>query len=211
MKNNIEFKSLTNIKTTISTLKIIVVCLIIGCSVVSIGAVIMAFNYAEAQRQNIYVLDQGKSLILGLSQDVNLNQEALIERSVRSFHEYFFTFNPSKESIDYHMNYALRLADKSAYNIYNRLIENQYYNEMIAARASQEIRIDSVVLNLQVTPLRATTYGKTYISRTSNITERRIVTSCAIRRTARDSDNPYGYMLEKIEIIDNQDIQTYAK
>lgn len=211
MNNNIEFKSLNNIKSAISILKTTVIIVVIACALTTTASVFWAFNYAENQRQKIYVLDDGKSLILGLAQDVNMNQEDLMNQAVRSFHEYFFTFNPSKESIEYHSNRALRLADKSAHNLFNRLVESQYYNEMVSARASQEIRIDSIVLNMNVTPIQAMTFGKTYISRTSNITQRSIITKCNIRMTPRDSENPFGYMLEKIEIIDNSDIATYEK
>jgi conjugative transposon TraK protein len=206
-----DFKSLVNIKSSVSILKWVMIAVIVVSSITTVIAVKMSYDFAEAQRQKIYVLDEGKSLILALAQDANLNQEALIKASVKYFHESFFSFGASKESINYHTEKALKVADRSGYNLYNNLVESNFYNEMISAKVTEEIRIDSIVINVNSYPYSAFTYAKLYLSRTSSITERNLITKCNIRRTPRDDDNPYGYMLEAIEVIANEDIRTVSK
>ena len=39
------------------------------CAVVTVAAVWMSYSFAERQRQKIYVLDNGRSLMVALSQD----------------------------------------------------------------------------------------------------------------------------------------------
>ena len=57
---------------------------------------ITAFSYAEQQRQKIYVLDQGKSLLLALQTDAIMNKELEIKDHVSRFHELMFTLSPQK-------------------------------------------------------------------------------------------------------------------
>ena len=46
------------------------------CAVVVSVALVMVFNFAEKQREKIYVLDNGKSLMLALLQDMSQNRPA---------------------------------------------------------------------------------------------------------------------------------------
>ena len=64
-----EFKSLKNIETSFRQIRLFCIVLVIGCAVVAICSVVFAFRFAEKQREKIYVLDGGKSLMLALSQD----------------------------------------------------------------------------------------------------------------------------------------------
>ena len=44
------------------------------CALVSVFSVVASFRFAEKQREKIYVLDGGKSLMLALSQDLSQNR-----------------------------------------------------------------------------------------------------------------------------------------
>ena len=71
-------------------------------------------------KTKIYVLDQGKSLMLALQQDVAQARPAEAKAHIRRFHELFFTNSPSKQQIDYNISEALNLADNSAVVYYNK-------------------------------------------------------------------------------------------
>ena len=71
-----EFKSLKNIETSFRQIRLFCIVLVIGCAVVAICSVVFAFRFAEKQREKIYVLDGGKSLMLALSQDLSQNRPA---------------------------------------------------------------------------------------------------------------------------------------
>ena len=92
-----ELKSLINIESAFKLSKGITFATILMCIVISCTAIFLSFQYAEEQRQKIYVLDNGKSLILALQQDVQMNREAEIKSHVKRFHELFFTLTPNQE------------------------------------------------------------------------------------------------------------------
>jgi conjugative transposon TraK protein len=89
-----------------------------------------AYNFAEAQRQKIYVLDGGKSLMLALSQDLSQNRPVEAREHVKRFHELFFTLSPDKNAIESNIRRALFLVDKSAFGYYKDLQEKGYYNRI---------------------------------------------------------------------------------
>ena len=113
-----EFKSLKNIETSFRQIRLFGIVYTVACALVVVCSVVCAFRFAEAQRQKIYVLDGGKSLMLALSQDLSQNRPAEAREHVRRFHELFFTLSPEKSAIEHNVKRALLLADKSAYNYY---------------------------------------------------------------------------------------------
>ena len=113
-----EFKSLKNIETSFRQIRLFGIIYTAACALVVVCSVVCAFRFAEAQRQKIYVLDGGKSLMLALSQDLSQNRPAEAKEHVRRFHELFFTLSPEKSAIEHNVKRALLLADKSAYNYY---------------------------------------------------------------------------------------------
>ena len=46
----------------------------------------MSYSFAERQRQKIYVLDNGRSLMVALSQDLAQNRPVEAREHVRRFH-----------------------------------------------------------------------------------------------------------------------------
>ena len=85
-----EFKSLTNIETSFRQIRLFALVFICLCALVTGFAVWNSYSFAEKQRQKIYVLDNGKSLMLALSQDMAQNRPVEAKSHVRRFHELFF-------------------------------------------------------------------------------------------------------------------------
>ena len=71
-----EFKSLTNIETSFRQIRLFALVFICLCALVTGFAVWNSYSFAEKQRQKIYVLDNGKSLMLALSQDMAQSEVA---------------------------------------------------------------------------------------------------------------------------------------
>ena len=90
---------------------------------ITVWSVWSSYRFAERQREKIYVLDNGKSLMLALSQDLSQNRPAEAREHVRRFHELFFTLSPEKSAIEHNVKRALLLADKSVYNYYSDFAE----------------------------------------------------------------------------------------
>ena len=147
-----EFKSLKNIETSFKQLRIFGIVFLCMCTLVTGYSVYSAYGFAEAQRRKIYVLDDGKSLMLALSQDLSQNRPVEAREHVRRFHELFFTLSPDKSAIESNIGRALLLSDRSAFNYYKDLSEKGYYNRIISGNINQMIQIDSIVCNLNVYP-----------------------------------------------------------
>lgn len=202
-----EFKSLKNIESSFKQLRIFGIIFLCLCAAVAGYSVWSAYDFAEAQRQKIYVLDNGKSLMLALSQDLSQNRPVEAREHVRRFHELFFTLSPDKSAIESNIGRALQLSDKSAFNYYKDLSEKGYYNRIISGNINQTIQIDSVNCNLDVYPYQVATYARQMIIRESNITERSLVTTCKLLNSVRSENNPHGFTIEAFEIRENKDLR----
>ncbi|MCD7969104.1 MAG: conjugative transposon protein TraK [Alistipes sp.] len=206
-----EFKSLKNITDTVKGLKIFVGIAIGAAVVISCWSMWQALSFAESQRQKIYVLDEGKSLMVALSQDLNQNRPVEAKEHLRRFHQLFFACSPDKSAIEDNINRALIMADQSAMNYYKLLLEKGFYNRIIAENVNQLVAVDSISLNLEHYPYTATTYARQKILRQSTVTERNLITTCKLINTLRSDNNPQGFMIENLLIIDNKDIATYDR
>ena len=91
-----EFKSLTNIETSFRQIRLFALVFICLCALVTGFAVWNSYSFAEKQRQKIYVLDNGKSLMLALSQDMAQNRPVEAKSHVRRFHELSSRYHPTR-------------------------------------------------------------------------------------------------------------------
>lgn len=203
-----EFKSLKNIETSFKQIRIIAIVFVVLCAGITGYAVWNSYDFAEAQRQKIYVLDDGKSLMLALSQDLSQNRPVEAREHIKRFHELFFTLSPDKSAIESNVNRALFLVDKSAFRYYQDMSEKGYYNRIVSGNINQIIQIDSVECNFDVYPYKAVTHARQMIIRASNVTERSLVTRCDLINSVRSDNNPHGFTMERFEIIENRDLRT---
>ena len=206
-----EFKSLKNIETSFRQIRLFGIVFLCLCALVSVFSVVASFRFAEKQREKIYVLDGGKSLMLALSQDLSQNRPVEAREHIRRFHELFFTLSPHRAAIESNINRALFLVDKSAFAYYQDMQEKGYYNRVVSGNISQRIEVDSVVCDFNAYPYRAVTYATQKIIRQSNVTERSLVTTCRLLNASRSDDNPNGFTIEGFTIIENKDLQTIKR
>ncbi|MFA7135772.1 MAG: conjugative transposon protein TraK [Bacteroidales bacterium] len=202
-----EFKSLRNIESSFRQIRLFTIVFVALCAAVTGYALWNSYSFAEAQRQKIYVLDGGKSLMLALSQDLSQNRPVEAREHVKRFHELFFTLSPDKSAIESNINRAFFLVDKSAFRYYQDMQEKGYYNRIVSGNINQSIQIDSISCNFEVYPYKVVTYAKQMIIRASNVTERNLITRCDLINSLRSDHNPHGFMMERFEIIDNKDLR----
>ncbi|MBL7972500.1 MAG: conjugative transposon protein TraK [Prolixibacteraceae bacterium] len=202
-----EFKSLKNIESSFRQIRFFAMVFVILCAVIVCYALWNSYSFAEAQRQKIYVLDGGKSLLLALSQDLSQNRQVESRDHVKRFNELFFTLSPDKDAIESNIQRALFLVDKSAFAYYKDLTEKGYYNRIISGNINQTIAVDSVVCNFDHYPYRVAAYARQMIIRESNVTERSLVTRCNLINSVRSDNNPHGFIMENFEVIENRDLR----
>jgi conjugative transposon TraK protein len=192
---------------TVYVLLIISVALVAGSGYIFT----LSVKLVERSKQKIYVLDNGKSLLVALREDISGNRDAEARDHVKRFHELFFTLEPDKAYIENNIKEALYLADRSAMEQYQSFKENNVYNQVIASDISMTLQTDSIQLDFSGYPYRFTYYGKQKIVRTSNITIRNLETSGFLRNISRTDNNPHGFMMEGWRIVENSDLETIRR
>jgi len=202
-----EFKSLKNIETSFKQIRFFGIVFVCLCTVIVCYSLWSSYKFAEQQRQKIYVLDGGKSLMLALSQDLSQNRPVEAREHVKRFHELFFTLSPDKKAIESNIRRALFLVDKSAFGYYKDLTEKGYYNRIISGNINQNLQVDSISCNFDSYPYKVVTYARQLIIRESNITERSLVTHCNLINAVRSDNNPHGFIMENYEIVENRDLR----
>jgi len=60
-------------------------------------------------------------------------------------------------------------------------------------------------------PYVVTTYARQSLVRSSNITERSLVTRCRLLNSVRSDNNPHGFIMESFEITENKDLNTIKR
>ncbi|MEZ7516070.1 conjugative transposon protein TraK [Flavobacterium frigidarium] len=202
-----EFKTLRNIENSFKQIRLYAIVFAVLCFGVAGYAIWESYRFAELQRQKVYVLDNGKSLMLALAQDASINRPVEAREHIRRFHELFFTLAPDKSAIENNMKRAFNLADKSAFDYYKDLAEKGYYNRIISGNVQQRLEVDSVICNFETYPYAVKTYAKQYIIRSSNVTKRNLVTSCYLVNSVRSDNNPQGFNIEKFTVLQNNDLE----
>ncbi len=206
-----EFKTLRNIESSFKQIRLFTFVFAVLCFGVVGVVVFKSYQFAEQQREKIYVLDNGKSLMVALSQDMSINRPVEAREHVRRFHELFFTIAPDKNAIESNVKRAFNLADQSAFNYYKDLQEKGYYNRIISGNIQQRIEVDSVVANFNSYPYDVKTYARQFIIRSSNLTIRSLISNCSLVNSVRSDSNPQGFTIEKFNVIENKDVETVER
>lgn len=206
-----EFKSLKNIESSFKQIRLFTLVFTVLCFGVVGVVVFKSYQFAEEQRQKIYVLDNGKSLMVALSQDMSINRPVEAREHVRRFHELFFTVAPDKNAIESNVKRAFNLADQSAFNYYKDLQEKGYYNRIISGNIQQRVEVDSLAADFDSYPYTVKTYARQFIIRSSNLTIRSLITNCSLVNSVRSDSNPQGFTIEKFNVLENRDIETVER
>ena len=125
---------------------------------------------------------------------------------LRRFHTLFFAYAPDKAAIESNIERALVMADRSAVDYYRDLAESGYFNRLIAAGIIQRIEVDSIAVDFERYPYRARTYARQIILRESTVTERSLVTTCQMVNSIRSTDNPQGFQIQRLTVVENRDL-----
>ena len=179
-----------------------------GALVVTLVVCVWALTFAERQRQKIYVLDEGKSLLLALQTDAILSKDVEIRDHVTRFHELMFTLSPRKQTIQENLDRAFNLADRSAWEYSQDLAEKGYYSRLVSANISQQMIVDSVRFVGSGYPYQVRTYARQYVVRESTVSQYSFVSTCQLINAGRSDVNPHGLIIEKFKVVENNLVET---
>lgn len=201
------FKSLRNLETSYRNIRILAFTSVAAFSLIALGSLLFAYSVKTDSESRIYVVEQGKSLVAALRNDVRENRPVEGRDHIQRFHELFFTLDPDAKAIEEHIREALPYADEAVSRLYLDTKEKGYYSQLIQASASQEVQVDSIQLDMNQYPYQFRTYARQQIIRLTNITVRKLVTTGYLRNVSRSAENPHGFLIERFAVVDNTDIE----
>lgn len=188
------FTHFRNIDTAFQHIKRFSLLLIIACTLVCCFAIYQSFSMVRDMQQKVYILANGKAIEAFSSQRKD-NLQVELRDHIQTFHHWFFTLDPDEKVIQSHVGKALYLADESAKKAYDNLREQGFYNNLISANISQEISVDSTVLDVDQYPFAFRCYATQRLIRSSTSTTRKLVTQGRVRNVARSDHNPHGFLI----------------
>lgn len=199
------FTHLKNIDTAFKHIRQFSIFLIIG-NVAAMCFCIYKSNQLVSQAQNrIHILYNGK-LLEAVAADRKENLPVELRDHIKTFHQYFFDLSPDEKAIQANVSKALYLADESAKRQYDNLQESGYYNNLISANISQEVKVDSTALEGNQFPYSFTCYATEKLVRSSGTVYRKLVTRGEVRDIRQQTDNnPHGFLIQRWQILVNRD------
>ncbi|MDE3211757.1 MAG: conjugative transposon protein TraK [Bacteroidota bacterium] len=204
------FQKAKNIDTAFRQLRLFSIVVVL--SSVSLCGYILYRSDREMMtlQSRIYILSAGKALeAFGADRKENLPVEA--RDHIRMFHHYFFTLDPDEQVIRSHIGKALYLADQSAHEVYENLLEKNYYTQLISGNISQQIEVDSIYLDTRKYPFYFKCFATEKIIRMTATVTRSLITEGYLRNVSRSDHNPHGFLITGWTILENRDLKTQHK
>lgn len=201
------FKQMKNIDSAFKYVRGFTLLVIITCVALCAYSLHRSFKLVSEIQSKIYILANGKALeAYADERKDNIPVEA--KDHVKTFHRLFFSLDPDEKVIQANVTRALYLADASAKRQYDNLKESGYYTNLISANISQQIAVDSVLVDINQAPYFFRCYATEKIIRTSSVLTRSLITEGWLRNVTRSDNNPHGFLIERWATIENKDIKT---
>lgn len=208
---NGQFRYLTNLETSFRLVRWVAIIAVLGSLAFALGVAYWSFAEVSASRQKVYVLDNGKSIMVALAQEQNINRPAEAKDHIKTFHRLFFTLEPDEKQVEGNIREATYLGDRSVVRLYQDLQEAGYYGQLIQGNVHQKVELDKVDVDFSRSPYRVITSGRQLLIRANTITIRKLVTECYLIDVARTDNNPHGFMIEQFKVVQNQDLETVQR
>ena len=151
------FTHLKNIDTAFKHIRQFSIFLIVGNVITMCFCIYKSEQVVSQSQSRIHILYNGK-VLEAIASDRKNNLPVELRDHIKTFHEYFFDLSPDDKAIDANVSKALYLADESAKREYDNLKESGYYNNLISANISQQIKVDSTKLEGNQFPYTFTCY-----------------------------------------------------
>ncbi len=170
-------------------------------------SIYIIYKTNESAKNSYYLLDNGQKLASVRIKDPKRALNILCEGHVRNFHELFFSLEPDlrfiKENIE---GKALYMIDHSGKRLYNRLVDQNYYEDVAKSDYSIEVEQDSILIEYSRYPFSFRFVGKQKITKNGDTEFRNLVTTGYITETKSTSNNLNGLKIIHFNVVDNKDL-----
>lgn len=200
------FKPTQNIDTAFRSVRGVMMVVIAACLLICGYALYQNAQLSARVQDRVYVLSNGKAIeVFASSRKDNIQVEA--RDHVTMFHTYFFSLDPDEKAIAVNIKKALYMADASAKKQYDDLVETGYIAGIISGNISQQVSIDSVLVNTSAEPYLFRCYATLKIIRSTSAVTRNLITQGYLRNVSRSDHNPHGFLIERWETLENKDLK----
>ncbi|NLR67913.1 conjugative transposon protein TraK [Chitinophaga varians] len=205
-------EQLKNIDSAFKHIRLFSIVLVISSVFLGGFSIYRCTVYAEAVGKRIFVITNSGKALEAIAANRRDNMQVECRDHVKVFHELFFSLLPDDKAIENQISKALYLADRSAKIQYDNLKESGYYKQVVGGNISQELTIDSISVSTVEQPFHFTFYGKQKIIRPTSTVLRDLITTGEIRVLQDRTDaNSHGLLIEKWEIVRNNDLQIFKR
>jgi len=199
------FTHLKNIDTAFKHIKTFSIILIAANIFITCFIVYTNQQTVDQAQKTVHILYNGK-VLEAVAADRKSNLPVEIRDHIKTFHEDFFNLSPDDQAIQANISRALYLADESAKHQYDNLKESGYYNNLISANISQEVKVDSTRLEGKQFPYKFTCYATEKLIRSSSTVTRKLITQGEVRDIRQQTDNnPHGFLIQHWQVLVNRD------
>lgn len=197
------FTQFKNIDTAFKHIKTFSIFLILANVLIVCFCIFKSYELVSEAQKRVHILYNGK-VLAAMASDRNSNLPVELRDHIKTFHQHFFNLSPDDKAIQANVSQALYLADESAKKQYDNLRESGYFNNLIAANISQEIEVDSILLDINEYPYQFTCYATQKLVRASSTVMRKLVTRGQVRDLKIQTDNnPHGFLIQRWETLEN--------
>lgn len=200
-------KEISSVNSSVRMMRGVTAAALVVSLIFGMGCLAFSLHLVREQASSIYVLDRG-SISTATQSASDVQRELEVQDHVARFHELLMNLSPSTEAIKSNIDRALTMSDRSAYNYWQDLSEQGFYNRLVSANISQQFSVEELTVDMNTYPYKASLKGKLYLMRESNITAYEIETSCQLVDIGRSKSNPHGLMIEKFQVVSNEKIGT---
>lgn len=199
------FTHLKNIDTAFRHIKTFSIILIAANSLITCFVVYTNQKAVIKAQRTVHILYNGK-LLEAVAAERKNNLPVEMRDHIKTFHEDFFNLSPDDKAIEFNISRSLYLADESAKRQYDNLRESGYFNNLISANISQQLKVDSIRISGNQFPFSFTCYATEKMIRSSSTVYRKLVTQGEIRDIQEQTDNnPHGFLIQHWQVITNRD------
>lgn len=173
----------------------------------SLFCMYFVYRTNEAAKNSFYLLDNDQKLALVRIKDYKRAIDILCEGHVSIFHELFFSLEPDLKFIKKNIEEkALYMVDHSGTRLYNRLVDQDYYEDIAKSGYSIELEKDTIIVDYSKYPFPFRFIGKQKIEKDGEIEYRSLITTGYIKETKSTPNNLNGLKIIRFDVAENKEL-----
>ncbi|WP_339652546.1 hypothetical protein [uncultured Maribacter sp.] len=198
------FNDLSKIRS--NSYKVLYVSLFLTFVLTSLN-IFYTYRTNESAKNKFYLLDKGQKLAVVRITDQKRAVDILCEGHISNFHELFFALEPDLRHIKRNIEgKALYMGGHSIQRLYNRLIDQNYYEDIAKSGYSIEVEKDSIFVDYSRYPFPFRFVGKQRILKNGNAEYRTLITNGYLEETKSTPNNLNGLKIVRFDVLNNEDL-----